>query len=122
MNSRHRSPVVLCWSLAILLATTQAWFTRFTMNPDGVSYLDMGDYFWSGNFQYFVNGYWSPIYPVILGAFIKIFHPSAYWEYPLAHFVNLLIFIAVLPCFEFFLRTFIREYATESLPEWVLRL
>ena len=38
----------------------QAWVSRFAMNPDGISYLDIGDGFWRGNLQMLLNGYWSP--------------------------------------------------------------
>src|SRR5436190_13048746 len=35
--------------------------------------------------------------------------PSMYWEYPLVHLVNFLIYVATLAAFEFFLATFISE-------------
>ena len=54
--------------------------------------------------------------------------PSAYWEYPLVHLVNFLIYVAALGCFEFLLREFIRNRreaeaislanADAVLPEW----
>src|SRR5262249_13344104 len=53
----------------------------------------------------------------------KILKPSAYWEYPLVHLVNFLIYVAALVCFEFFLANFITAYKLKredvtGLPEW----
>jgi hypothetical protein len=95
------------WCAAIALGAADAWATRFTMNPDGISYLDIGDAYWRGDFHNAINAYWSPLYSWILGFFLKVLKPSAYWEYPVVHLVNFLIYVATLACFEFFLVTFI---------------
>jgi 4-amino-4-deoxy-L-arabinose transferase-like glycosyltransferase len=105
-----------------------AWATRFTMNPDGTSYLDIGDAYWQGDWHMAINAYWSPFYSWILGLFLKVLRPSPYWEYPLVHLVNFLIYVAALACFEFFLGNFIRnrrasgkepgETGEATLPEW----
>ena len=100
---------IFCWLVALALGAAQAWTTRFTMNPDGVSYLDIGDAYWRGDWHNAINAYWSPLYSWILGFFLKVLKPSAYWEYPLAHLVNFLIYVAALGCFEFLLSTLIRE-------------
>ena len=119
---------IFFWLLAIALGAAQAWATRFTMNPDGISYLDMGDAYWRGNWHMAINAYFSPFYSWILGFFMKVLRPSPYWEYPLAHLVNFLIYLAALGCFEFFLRNFIRsrrhsdenarKQGNVTLPEW----
>jgi hypothetical protein len=79
------------------------------MNPDGISYLDMGDAYWRGDWHHAINAYWSPLYSWILEFFVKVFKPTPYWEYPLTHFVNFLIFAGALACFDFFLATFIAD-------------
>ena len=119
---------IFFWSLALVLGASQAWATRFTMNPDGISYLDMGDAYWRGDWHMAINAYFSPLYSWILGFFMKVLRPSPYWEYPLAHLVNFLIYLAALGCFEFFLRNFIRsrrhsdenarKQGNVTLPEW----
>ena len=100
---------ISCWAVALTLGAAQAWATRFNMNPDGISYLDIGDAYWRGDWHNAINAYWSPLYSWILGFFLKVLKPSAYWEYPLVHLVNFLIYVAALGCFEFFLTTFISE-------------
>src|SRR6266849_4808446 len=110
---------IFYWAVALALGAAQAWATRFTMNPDGISYLDIGDAYWRGDWHNAINAYWSPLYSWILGFFLKVVKPSAYWEYPLAHLVNFLIYVVALGCFEFFLATFIAQQKErdESLSE-----
>ena len=69
-------------SVAVTLGLIQAWVTRFAMNPDGISYLDMGDGFWRGEWHMLLNGYWSPLYGFLLGLALKILKPTPYWEFP----------------------------------------
>ncbi len=95
--------------MALALGAAQAWATRFAMNPDGISYLDIGDAYWRGDWHNAINAYWSPLYSWILGFFLKVLKPSMYWEYPVVHLVNLLIYVAALASFEFFLATFIAD-------------
>jgi hypothetical protein len=94
---------VLCWAVALALGAAQAWATRFTMNPDGVSYLDIGDAYWHHDWHNAVNAYWSPLYSWILGFFINVLKPTPYWEYPFVHLVNFVIYAAALGCFDLLL-------------------
>ena len=79
------------------------------MNPDGVSYLDIGDAYWRHDWHNAINAYWSPLYSWILGFFINVVKPTPYWEYPLVHLVNFLIYVGALACFEFFLTSFVSQ-------------
>jgi hypothetical protein len=105
--SNYKLLRVGCWVVALALGAAQAWASRFTMNPDGVSYLDIGDAYWRGDWHNAINAYWSPLYSWILGLFLKLLKPSPYWEYPVVHIVNFFIYVGALACFEFFLATFI---------------
>jgi hypothetical protein len=59
----------------------------------------------------------------------KLLHPSAYWEFPIAHVVNFFIFLGALASFEFLLRQAIRVCGRENerldadspvpLPAWI---
>lgn len=100
---------IACWSVALALGAAQAWASRFQMNPDGISYMDIGDAYWRGDWRNALSTVWSPLYSWILGLFFKLLRPSPYWEYPLVHLVNFLIFVAALGAFDFFLMTFIAE-------------
>ena len=107
--SRHVGLRIACWTVLLSLGAVQAWIVRFVMNPDGISYLDMGDAYWRGDWHNAINAYWSPLYSWILDLFLKVLKPTPYWEYPVVHLANFVIYIAALMCFEFFLATFVRE-------------
>jgi hypothetical protein len=108
-KSRYLALRICCWFVAIALGAADAWATRFTMNPDGISYLDIGDAYWRGDWHNAINAYWSPLYSWILGFFLKVLKPSMYWEYPVVHLVNFLVYMAALAAFEFFLAAFIAD-------------
>lgn len=96
-----------CWVIALVLGGLQAWSARFAMNPDGISYLDIGDAYWRHDWHNAINAYWSPLYSWILGFFVNVIKPSPRWEYPLVHFVNFLIYIGALCGFEYILSTLV---------------
>jgi hypothetical protein len=119
---------VICPIVALLMGGTAAWAGRSTMYPDGISYLDIGDAYWRGDWHNAVNAYWSPLYSWTVGGFLAIFKPSIRGEFPLVHFVNLLFYIVALAAFRYFLRVFIQEHETNrkdleseaTLPVWAL--
>ncbi len=55
------------WLLALLLGFFQAWAARFTIAHGAVSYLDMGDAYFRGDWAMAVNGYFNPLYAWVLG-------------------------------------------------------
>lgn len=93
-----------CWTALIAIAIVRAWLTRYFVNGDAISYLDIARMVAEGNAGAAVHAYWSPGYPVLLSFFLYIFHPGIYWECTLAHFVNVLIFAAALAGFQLFWR------------------
>lgn len=95
---------ILFWALAIYLGFSQAWSSRMNLVNDTVSFLDLGDFMFSGQWKMAVNGYWNPLYAFLLGLVNFTFKPSPYWEYPLVHLLLLFVFILALWCFDFFLQ------------------
>jgi hypothetical protein len=90
-----------CWIALIVIAIVRAWFTRYElMGGDSLAYLDIGRAIAGGHLSATVNGIWSPGYPGFISVFFLAFRPNVYWEAPLVHFVNLLIFIVALACFQ----------------------
>ncbi len=116
--------------LALGLGLLQTWDTRYGMNADGISYLDMGDAYVHGDWAMAINASWSPLYSWLLGVAEAIIRPSPYWEYPLAHLVTFATYVFSLCCFVFFLQELIRyhhrhtsglpEHGDTPLPEWAL--
>ena len=87
------------------------------MNPDGVSYLDIGDAWARGDWNAALNGYWSPLYPWLLGFGLKILRPSAAWEFPVVHAINFGIYLVSLGAFVFFWSG-VMAYAKRGLGPW----
>jgi hypothetical protein len=117
------------WLLAIVLGVIQVSVWRHYMNPDGISYLDMGDAYWRGDWHTALNALWSPLYSWLLGLALLVLKPEPYWEATIVHLVNLVIYIGALLGFEVFWRTLLvyqREQVLKSaahpshllLPEW----
>lgn len=92
---------------------------RNAANPAGISYLDIADAYRHGDFVNAINGYWSPLYSWLLAAAMALLHPTPYWEFAVAHFVNFLIYIGALFAFERFLNVVIGSQDDDSaLPDW----
>ena len=117
---------------SVALGVGHAWVGRYSMNPDGVSYLDMGDALVRRDWASAVNAYWSPLYGWILGLVVGQIDPSPKWQFPLVHAVNFVAFLFALLAFRFFLREVLLfchkqasrtgkgSVAREALPEWTL--
>lgn len=61
----------------VILGLVCAWVFRQTIISDGISYLDLGDADLRGDWSAAANAYWSPLYPYLLGAAMRILHPPA---------------------------------------------
>src|SRR5216684_5364061 len=93
----------IIWVALLILAGMQAWAARFTTTPDGMSYVDLSDAVVHGRLGQLVNAYWSPLYPACLGLLRLVLRPGPYWEYPVQHLLNLLLFAGSILGFEYFL-------------------
>ena len=119
-------------SASLALGLLHAWVGRYSMNPDGISYLDVGDSFFRRDWANAVNAWWSPLYPWTLGLVVGLAKPSPRWEFPLVHLVNFAVFVAALFAFRFLLDALLafgRGQTSEAtpddgqtLPEWALVL
>jgi hypothetical protein len=80
---------------------------RHDISPDGVAYLDLSDAIVHGRPADLINGYWSPVYPVVVGllrlalAWTPIATP--YWEFTILHLASFIGFVLSLWTFEWFL-------------------
>jgi hypothetical protein len=123
-------PILASATLALGLFHT--WLGRYAMDPDGMSYLDVGQSFFRRDWANAINAWWSPLYPWTLGLVLGIAKPSTKWEFPLARSVNFAVFVLALLAFRFLLHGFFalsRGAAPHPapndvvpLPEWMLTL
>lgn len=101
-NNRPRRIQFGCWIALIAIAAVRAWFTRYELTPDSMSYLDIARAVAEGHIAAAINSYWSPGYPLLVSPFFRVIHPSPYLEFPLVHGINLLVFTAALAAFHLF--------------------
>jgi hypothetical protein len=66
--------------IAIVLGAAEAWTSRFSMNPDGVQYLDNATAYSSGDFHNALNSQWSPLYPWLIAAWFAHSGPARIWN------------------------------------------
>lgn len=123
LSNARLERILICISL--MLGFVHFWMGRYAMNADGMSYLDVGDAFfhhdWAGAF----NGWWSPLYPWLIGTVLGIAKPSASSEFPLVQLVNFVVFVLALLAFRYLLHSlldFVRERTSDRLPDWALTL
>jgi hypothetical protein len=58
-----------------------------------------------------INAYWSPLYPALIGLFLRALQPSPYWEYAVVHLVNFVTYLGAGAGFGFMLQELIRHEA-----------
>ena len=117
------------WCFGIIFGLLQAIASRFNMNVDGISYLDLAGAYFTHNWNAAVNGYWSPLYPWLLGATMRLFRAPVYWESTLVHALNCILFLISMGAFELYLREVCRrnrataaaDDSVRPLPEWVIQ-
>lgn len=127
---KSRWLLVALWAIAISMGALHAWVaaTNYSMNADGISYLDIGDAYYHGDWGTAINAIWSPLYSWVLGAAMATTNPSMAWEFPLVHIVNFFLYLLTLVCFSYFWHQLsrLRKVRLESnsgtmigLPDWV---
>jgi hypothetical protein len=95
---------VILLLVTAVIGFPDAWRFRLTMNPDGISYLDMADALYRGDWSTAANGYWSPLYPAILGAWLRITRPGVFNEAAAVHIANYVIYLLALLALASFLK------------------
>jgi hypothetical protein len=96
----------LSWWLSavvLLLAVADAWSARHQVNPDGISYLDLGNTVFAHGIKAGANVTWSPAYTWIIGAALQLFQPSRPHELMVVMGLNLAILAVLLGVFAWWL-------------------
>ncbi len=74
--------------LAVALLVWYTWLARNALNPDGVSYLDLAAALRRGDLAAFVQGYWSPLYSLLIAAAGAVAHAGRTGLVAIAHIIN----------------------------------
>jgi hypothetical protein len=107
---------ILLLSLSIGLGLALA-ICGSALGPDDISYLDMGDYFFAGDWKAILNGLWSPLFPFVQGLTRWLFKPTIEWEITLVQLTNFFIFVSTILAFRFFWGEVFRLYRSLSQKE-----
>lgn len=83
-------------AIALAIGVIVMLSRRDYMNPDGISYLDIGDAFTRPDWYHAINAIWSPLYGWLLGLVLNLFHVTPRWEFLTVYLVNLSIY--AWPC------------------------
>lgn len=73
------------------------------MNPDGISYLNLATLYQRGDWVSAINGYWSPLYPLLLAVTLRIVPAPDYFESTVVHALSVAIYLGAFAAFRFFL-------------------
>jgi hypothetical protein len=103
------------FAVVVVVGFIRVWVGRYSMTPDGMCYLDLGNAFLHRKWFDVVNGYWSPLYAWLLGAALSVAKPARWWEFPVAHAVNFVIYLAAFAGFEFFVRSLLQQLRHDNL-------
>ena len=96
-SGRIRVGVVELVGIAMILVTgIDAWASRYFLNPDGVSYLDLVQRLLAGDGAGFVQGYWSPLYPALIAVVATVGGDSPAALLSTAHLLNGLAIIGAI--------------------------
>jgi hypothetical protein len=83
--------------------------TNLPIGSDGLSYLELARSYLRHDWPTVVNGYWGPLYALLVAGWLKLFHPSAGQEFGALRALNFLVFLF---CFYSFVRFW------RSLAQW----
>lgn len=111
-----RRITALLWVLCSAAIVWAAWVHRYAMNPDGISYLDLASRLLHGDASPLLHPYWSPLFPCVLAAVLKIAAPGAATEVLVVHAALALIALGALTSFAFFVREWLPR---EAGPGWI---
>jgi len=119
LDSRRAIPFirVTVWTVTAIAGFVQAWSLRFTINPDGNSYLDIASAYLRGDYGNAVNAYWSPVYSWLIAIALRVLRPSPYWETTLLHLLNFAGVLITLRCFEYFFVAFLEFVGRSRQPD-----
>jgi len=98
---RKRTVVWVAWTVAIVAGGLKAWATRYSMEPDTISYLDMADAYLRHDWFMALNGWWNPFYAWLLCLVEEVTKHHPYWEFPGVHVLNFGIYVVGLGCVHF---------------------
>lgn len=103
-------------TIALVAGAIASYTARFTIDADGMSYLDYSDRFLNGTWLTTPNGYWSPGYPALLAVLRRIIGTGPPGDVPALRIGFLLGYIVSVAGFALLLRTLRQRDADARSP------
>jgi hypothetical protein len=91
--AKDRTTTVLA-IVAVILCVALGYLSRLALNPDGVSYLDLAAAVPKHDWSHFVQGYWSPLFPLIVGEISQVTGLVGANLVPVTHVINTIAAVA----------------------------
>ena len=88
---------------AVIVGLIHTLARRWSMNPDGISYLDIADRYAQGDWAAAVNATWSPALSWILAGVFAVFGHNPASEFMVAHLVLFVLYGCAVAAFAWFL-------------------
>lgn len=99
LNPHYEQKVTTCalWRvlevLSLAFACALAWLARYSLDPDGVAYIDIARAWIRADWHNALNTYWSPFYSWVVTVGLSIFRPDFRHETYLPHVIVLAGFL-----------------------------
>lgn len=96
----------LNWIAPVALLAAGVWQCRAVgeaINADGVSYLDLAQQYATGDWSAVQNGYWSPLYPIVIGLALRALGWTGLSELSIAYGINLILLLVAARAFAWLL-------------------
>ena len=96
-NDRMQSRVrILFWIVGPLAAGALTYTTRYFINGDAMTYIEIGESFINGRFSALINLTYSPVYPVLLGLTQSVLNTNPLNEIQALKIVNFFCFLLAM--------------------------
>lgn len=97
----------IAWIVLFALGALDCWQSRFHLEDDSTSYLELADAFAKADWRSGVNAHWSPLFPLWISLFLRVLRPAPGWEIPVVHLAHFGAWLIALAAFDYLLRTMI---------------
>lgn len=95
-SAATRLEIALIAAVCAALCIVLGWTSRTALNPDGVSYLDIAARLSAGDWSGAVQGYWSPLYPLLLAVLGTVTGATGTTLLVQVHFLNVGIALGIV--------------------------
>lgn len=119
-SSSEKTIRISFWFVGPVLAAILTYTTRYFINGDALSYIEIGEALRHGNVWGLANLTYSPAYPVLLGAAQLVFNTTPLNELQVLRVMNFVSFLLAMGSCELFMRFLRREAKSLSSQNEVL--